>query len=100
LPGPGEEFRFLRFEVVPSPVVLRRTGPLPGESVERVVLRSSLEDTAEAFAAANPRFATAGERHIAPPKTSQLLAEMFGLFDPSIGTGADLDDVPRDVPNG
>jgi hypothetical protein len=88
LPRPGENFTFLRFEPIVSPVPVFRSLPREGESIERIILRSNDGITPDAFAAAHPEYLLANERHIAPPKTSQLMAEMFGLFDASIGTGA------------
>jgi len=75
LPALGDEFRFRRFEVIGAPEVLTRSTPADGESVERVVLRSPGSVSARQ------------ERHIAPPKTWPLMAEMLGLFDSAIGTG-------------
>jgi hypothetical protein len=88
LPPPGESFTFLRFEPVVSPTPVFRSRPREGESIDRIILRSNDGITPEAFAAAHPEYLLANERHIAPPKTAQLIAEMFGLFDASIGTGA------------
>jgi hypothetical protein len=75
LPAAGEEFRFQRFEVIGPPAVLARSAPADGESVERIVVRSP------------GRVSARQERHIAPPKTWPLMAEMLGLFDSAIGTG-------------
>jgi hypothetical protein len=81
LPAGDKRFRFRRFEPVPSPVVLSRSAPLGGESAEVIALRSNHDLTAAAFLASHPEYALAAERHVAPPKTSQLMAETFGLFD-------------------
>jgi hypothetical protein len=91
LPGPRDRFPFLRFEPVSSPLPVFRAPRPSGGRVERIVLRSSLAANPETFAAQHPEYRNAGERHIAPPKTSQWLAETSGLFDASIGTGADTD---------
>lgn len=98
-----------RFEPVPSPVVVQRvdpkggsihagsgTGPAkpgpnanaavsvpvmnwgsPGESVERIVIRS-FNSKAEKDGEASKQ---ASDRHIAPPKSPQLIAEVHGMFD-------------------
>jgi hypothetical protein len=94
LPPADEPFRYLRFDVVPSPVVLPRIAPGRGASVERVVLRSNHDMAADAYADDHPEFpeyALSGERHVVPPKTWQLLAEASGFFDSSIGTATDLE---------
>lgn len=63
---------YLRFDPVLPPEVLVRTARGPGEAPARIVLRSDI-DTA-------PSPPTA-ERHVVPPRSSQLLAEQHGLFD-------------------
>jgi hypothetical protein len=68
------EVTYGRFEPVPPPVVVPRRPRLPGESVHHLVIRSD-RDTAAATC----------ERHVLPPKTSQLLAEAHGLFDTPSG---------------
>ena len=94
LPKPGNEFRYLRFEPVPSPVVLPRIEPGLGAEAERIVLRSNHATTPDAYAQQHPQlveYALSGERHIVAPKAWQLLAEASGMFDASIGSGSDLD---------
>ena len=67
-----EPIFYARFEPVAAPALVLR-GPLgPGESVERLVIRSNYDtDSVET-----------NERHVVPPKTSQILAETHGLLDP------------------
>jgi hypothetical protein len=94
LPASDEVFRYLRFDVVPSPEVLPRIAPGRGATVSRVVLRSNHDVSADAYAQQHPQFpeyALSGERHVVPPKSWQLLAEAAGLFDTSIGTGIGLE---------
>jgi hypothetical protein len=94
LPASNEQFRYLRFDVVPSPVVLPRITPGRGASVERIVLRSNHDVTADVYAQQHPEvpeYRLSGERHVVPPKTWQLLAEASGRFDVSIGSGAELE---------
>ena len=91
LPGPDQHFPFQRFEVISSPIPVFRAGRQAGETNERIVLRSNRDTSPETFATQQPRYRNANERHIAPPKASQLMVEMFGLFDASIGSGNDLD---------
>ena len=94
---------FARFEPVASPVVVQRSDPKggvkivpgaqpdkkiktvdwgsPGESVERLVIRSynagpDLDKVAST---------QTSDRHMAPPKTAQLPAELAGMFDEASG---------------
>lgn len=61
---------FLRWHPVPPPSLVAR-GPLhPGESLQRLVVRDD----------------EASERHVAPPKSTQLEAEQHGRFDSVIGS--------------
>ncbi|GAA2497457.1 hypothetical protein GCM10010406_37420 [Streptomyces thermolineatus] len=85
LPAEADGHRYLRHEAVPSPVVALR-GPLtpedaPGESLERIVIRSANTGRAGDD---TPTTATA-ERHIAPPRTTPAQAEAHGAFDDGTG---------------
>jgi hypothetical protein len=91
LPGPDQSLLFQRFEPIPSPVPVFRTAQQSGETSHRIVLRSNTGISPDAFAAQQPRYRNANERHIAPPQCMESMAERFGLFDASIGTGNDLD---------
>lgn len=53
----------------------------PGESVEHMVIRSSNDSPAKD---ATPT-ESATDRHVAPPKVAQLVAEMHGMFDTPTG---------------
>ncbi|HWI53752.1 MAG TPA: hypothetical protein VNT01_16565 [Symbiobacteriaceae bacterium] len=64
-----------RMEPVSSPMTLLRTETTQGESVERMVIRSNYD-----VPAAGPN-----ERHIAPPRIAQIMAETHGLFDADAG---------------
>lgn len=75
------EVTFARLEPVPPPVLVMRRPRGPGESLHHVVIRSD-HDTAAA--ATRPT-----ERHLLPPKTSQLTAETHGLFDTPRGLDRD-----------
>ncbi len=97
---------FLRFDPVPSPAVVPRRRVTEGESLLRMVIRSTLgilptdyvalarikglaghTDPATAYLDAN-------ERHLAAPKTAVQLAEWHAMFDVAIGlhaTQADVD---------
>jgi hypothetical protein len=76
-----KRFTFLRFEPVSSPVIVLRDQlsslEKPGESLEHIVIRTP-NDKEELDNVPTTDIAV---RHIAPPKTSQMLAEMHGMFD-------------------
>ena len=66
---PAQPIAYLRYEPVIAPAVVLRQ-PLdpvttPGESGDRIVIRSNFDT----------HIAAVSERHIAPPKTSQPMAE-------------------------
>ena len=75
------EFTYYRFEPIISPVLALRKeishDTNPSESLRHIVIRSfnSTED-----GDLSPTEDSA-ERHIAPPKISQLIAELHGMFD-------------------
>ena len=76
---------YLRFEPIPSPAVVLRASldavARPGESLERLVIRS------RNTSAALDRVATAqvAERHVAPPRTSIQASEWHGMLDSPSG---------------
>ena len=92
---------FLRWDPVPPPVVVPLTAFTEGESLRVVVVRSgvtqdpvTLEVTtqdpatyAASVAAVAPLYAAQARRHLAPPKTSQVQAEVHGVFDDGIDVG-------------
>ncbi|HEV8578674.1 MAG TPA: hypothetical protein VGX68_06280 [Thermoanaerobaculia bacterium] len=69
------EFQFTRFEPLAPPPLVLRAVPVEGESLERLVVRSAIQDAPADIANQTT------ERHVVPPKTSQLLAERHGVFD-------------------
>ena len=90
---------FLRWDPVQPPTVVARHPLSAGESLRQVVIRSGVTQDMEtleitvtppdAYAAGVPaelRYRATGERHLAPPKTSQTEAELHGAFDGAIGT--------------
>ena len=104
-------YDYVRYEPVPSPVLLLRARVTEGESLEHLVIRSDFDRTTTAWAS-DPqvtdvlekvrdrldltgsaregyRYEDVNERHVAPPKTSQLEAETHGKFDAFMGPGAD-----------
>jgi hypothetical protein len=96
---------FRRFQPISHPVTVPRHGFTEGESVHRLVVRTGVKADnldvtkplttidlaayAATLAAATPRqysgFRADSQRHLAPPKTSQLEAELHGQFDDAIG---------------
>ena len=63
---------FLRYDPIPAPVLILRDNPQPGESAERLVIRS-VDEKSKAQKPCT--------RHIAPPRTTVELAERHGMFD-------------------
>ncbi len=96
---------FLRWEPVSSPVLVPRKRYTEGESLRVLVVRSGVVQNpttlalkvispANYAAAANAAVPNAGydainERHLAPPKVSQLTSELHGMFDQAIGSTAE-----------
>lgn len=78
IPPPAKQpFIFSRFDPVPSPLVILRQEPKSGENVDHVVIKS-FNDSPEKDTVPTEQVS---DRHIAPPKTSQLDSEIHGLFD-------------------
>ena len=76
---PPQPISYLRYEPVVAPALVLRAplGPdtTPGESAQTIVIRSNY----------NTHIAAVSERHIAPPKTSQVMAETHGMLDTPAG---------------
>jgi hypothetical protein len=98
LPADGQEFTYRRFDPVISPVLVPRARFTEGEALERLVIRSrgivGTDQEAEELTALVRQhlpdvegYSATSERHVVPPKTSQLTAETHGMFDASFGTG-------------
>jgi hypothetical protein len=64
--------RYLRHQAAPGPYVLPRRRYQPGESNDRLVVRSDAQGC---------------ERHLAPPQAAFSLCELHGVFDAAFGTG-------------
>ncbi len=93
---------FLRWDPVQPPAVVPRGPFTEGESLRVLVIRSGVtQDPAtlaitvtppQAYAAAvhatHSTYAATSERHLAPPKTTQMTAELHGMFDLGIGASA------------
>jgi hypothetical protein len=92
---------FLRWEPVPSPAVVPRWRFTEGESLRVLVVRSgvtqdpgtlaiTLEEPEDFVATATTIVPECGyhstsERHLAPPKITQLQAELHGMLDTGMG---------------
>ena len=77
------DFPCARFEPVSPPAMMMRAAPTEGESLERLVVRTpSIAGEAQET-----------ERHIIPPKVSQLMAEQHGKFDGPTEMDKDLYDI-------
>jgi hypothetical protein len=84
-----------RFEPVVGPVaVLTRSldgAKSPGEALYRPVIRSNFDKTAQEYAPAyaqlvsDSSYTDSALRIVAPPKTSELMAERHGMFDLASG---------------
>ncbi len=72
---------YLRWEPVPSPAIVPRQQLGTGEQPGALVVRSGLDGDADPVDSR-----ASAERHLAPPKATQLEAEAAGLFDTAIGT--------------
>lgn len=85
LPLRPEGLPYLRFQPVPSPVVIARSTDavtLKGGSINRIVIRTHNEGVANDGIAPD---LTANDRHIAPPRCSVELGEQMGMLDDSSG---------------
>jgi len=78
-----------RCEPVTYPVSALRAAPdtTVGEGLETLLIRSNFDEAADAYAAASglPHH---NERHVAPPRATQWLAEQHGTFDTPAGLDA------------
>jgi hypothetical protein len=70
---------YLRFEPVAPPVLVLQDDLTRGESIERMVIRSNYDSPTK----------DENQRHLVPPKTSQEMAELHGMFDGYIGPNKD-----------
>ncbi len=76
---PPQPVPYLRYEPVAAPVLVLRQplGPdtTPGESLDRIVIRSNYDS----------HIAAVSERHVAPAKTAAEMAEAHGMLDTAAG---------------
>jgi hypothetical protein len=95
----SEPIAYLRYEPLDAPALSLRQRVSEGESLERMVIRSNFAQSCSAYLADAPyagnvptdsgfAYAATNERHVVPPKTSQLLAEQHGAFETAIGAAA------------
>jgi hypothetical protein len=101
----SEPHTFRRFDPVPSPAIVPRRPFTEGESLLRMVIRSTLDVLPESYVRlqrirqlvghTDPllTYRAANERHLAPPLASQQLAEWHGMFDDAVGIDAAQSDV-------
>jgi len=90
------ELPFVRWQPVPPPAIVPRRLFTEGESNQVLVIRSWITQdpatlavaagTPDEYAAANAGREATCERHLVPPKTSQLEAEEHGAFDAAIAS--------------
>lgn len=71
VPETTPDFTAVRYEPLAPPILMLQTAPVEGESLERLVIRTP----------AIGGLGTTTARHVAPPKASQLMAELHGKFD-------------------
>lgn len=93
----SEPILFARFEPLLPPTLVPRRAFTEGEAAEHLVIRSNFDHTAgqyiasqdvvDALVGAAHTYEVANERHVVPPKTSQLMAETHGEFDDYFGLG-------------
>lgn len=90
LEGATDAVGYWRFEPVDPPALSQRKRTSEGEQLERMVIRSNYDMTAQAYAGALPAspdfdYWATDERHFVPPKSSQQQCETHGLFDQFMG---------------
>jgi hypothetical protein len=80
-PAGGVLFPYLRFEPVAPPIVVPRRAPLPGGSLDWLVIRS-YNNNESLDSEPTTDF---DDRHICPPRVSVLMAEEHGMLDDAQG---------------
>jgi hypothetical protein len=80
-----KNIRYMRYEPLASPVILVGNELRDGEFIERMVIRSNYDCTAEEYENSHPvdgtTFDSFSRRYLLPPKNSQLMAENHGMFE-------------------
>ncbi|ARP89274.1 hypothetical protein CAL14_02340 [Bordetella genomosp. 9] len=85
IPRDEAGFAYLRYEPVPSPVLVRRDDAAiagRGSALDRLVIRTGNDDPSKDGVAADTGGA---QRHVAPPRTSIEMLERHGLLDDASG---------------
>ena len=95
----SETIYYVRYEPLLPPALVPRTPFTEGESLERMVIRSNFdviagqyvesEEVQNTLLGEEHSYEEGNERHVVPPKTSQLTAETHGEFDEFFGEGKD-----------
>jgi hypothetical protein len=85
---------YLRWEAIPSPELALRAPRTEGEAVDRMVIRSDLDDALQPLPLEPPGD---NERHVVPPKAAELLAEHHGMFDAAPGSVPSVDVAKYDL---
>jgi hypothetical protein len=88
LPIKGQQLPYRRFDPIASPVLVLREELTAGEAIDVMVIRSNGPGTTTASYAVDlhdPLYHGFNDRHIAPPKSSQRMAERHGRFDAAFG---------------
>ena len=87
----NDELIYRRFEPINPPELTPRVEYTEGESLERCVIRSNFDQSAEDYAPANPtdrpdqfRYQATNERHVVAPKVSLQAIETHGLLDAAL----------------
>ncbi len=96
----SEQVSYLRMEPVDPPALMQRHRHSEGESLERMVIRSNYDKNPKDYlkttdfetAVTDPRsvdfeYVELNERHVVPPKASQLQCEQHALFDAITAAG-------------
>jgi hypothetical protein len=87
----SDQLFYARYEPLIPPTIVPRARMSEGEAVERMVIRSNFDKTVQEYVESDDvtdaltneayTYEQSNERHIVPPKTSQLTAETHGMFD-------------------
>jgi hypothetical protein len=95
----SEKIHYTRYEPLLPPTLVPRKPFTEGESLEHMVIRSNFNVTTSqyvgsvevqnALSGEKHSYEEENERHVVPPKTSQLIAETHGEFDEFFGAGKD-----------
>jgi hypothetical protein len=96
-----EPVSYLRYEPVDPPALVHKHRVSEGESLERMVIRSNYDKNPADYletpnfkaaiqlpASADFEYVANNERHVVPPKSSQLQCEHHALFDTAFGSGS------------